>query len=351
MKCIFVGDVALGDHPKSVGFGFYSRYCEGIPPAKSKLQFPPSWEHDILFGNLEFSLGCENPRLVEAPNRSCRGIPSYVDFLATAGFNVLNLANNHIYQYGRGEFEKTVELLRAQGIGIVGVQGSAFDQRALEVKDNRVLVLGWSARPRQGFVEPPPYQEFNEERCYAEIAAASENGAIVVASIHWGEEFVEFPSPEERRIARCMIDAGASLVVGHHPHAVREVEEYRNGLIAYSLGNFICDMTWNEVTRKTACLYVEFDSHGLTNWDISIGRIEDDYFPSFSPSGVLAETRKRSEGLEHDKASYELMAQQALSRHQRLTFLHMLRNSWRYPASIWWHMLKIALRARLPFVR
>ena len=76
MRCIFVGDVALGDHPKSVGFGFYSRYRNGSPAAKAGALLPPGWEHDILFGNLEFSLGTENPAEVHPSRRNCRGIPA-----------------------------------------------------------------------------------------------------------------------------------------------------------------------------------------------------------------------------------------------------------------------------------
>ncbi len=60
----------------------------------------------------------------------------------------------------------------------------------------------------------------------------------LVVSLHWGFEYTEFPSPDQQRLARSLIDAGAHMVVGHHPHIVQGIEDYHAGLIAYSLGNF-----------------------------------------------------------------------------------------------------------------
>ena len=60
----------------------------------------------------------------------------------------------------------------------------------------------------------------------------------VVVSLHWGYEYVEYPSPRQQAFARKLVRAGAQMVIGHHPHVVQGVERYQGGLIAYSLGNF-----------------------------------------------------------------------------------------------------------------
>ena len=144
-----------------------------------------------------------------------------------------------------------------------------------------------------------------------------------------------------------MIDAGATLVVGHHPHAVREVEPYRDGLIAYSLGNFICDMTWNEVTRKTVALRVDIADRRIVNWELKVGRIADDYFPRFDEATFEAASVEPQRPGAGDQLTYHALARDALRRHQRLTVRHILRNGLKYPPAIWWHMLKVALAGRI----
>lgn len=347
IKCIFVGDIALGDHPKSVGFGFYSRYRDGIPPDKAHALFRRGCEHDILFGNLEFTLGAAELTAASHEELNCRGIAAYADFLEQAGFNAVNIANNHIYQHGIDPFDKTLRVLADKGIGIVGLARNGGSSNIVGTGDRSVCFLGWSARPRQGFSDQPPYREFDEASCYGEIAEAAKAHSIVCVSLHWGDEFIEIPSEDEKRIARRMIDAGAKVVVGHHPHVMREVEEYGNGLIAYSLGNFICDMIWNESTRKTGYLYVEFTDGAISKWEIMHGRIGDDYFPHFDgtvpdPSDTYKQLYSKLSG-----SSYDRLARNALRRHQVLTLLHMLRNCGRYRAGVWRSMLEGAIKSRL----
>jgi hypothetical protein len=351
VKCIFVGDIALGDHPKSVGFGFYSRYRDGIPSDKAHALFRKGYEHDILFGNLEFTLGTAELTAASHEELNCRGIAAFADFLQQAGFNAVNIANNHIYQHGAEPFDKTVKVLAGKGIGIVGLGRDGSSSSVIGTDDRSVCFLGWSARPRQGFSDQPPYREFDEASCYGEITDAAKTHSVVCASLHWGDEFIEIPSEDERRIARRMIDAGAKVVVGHHPHVMREVEEYSGGLIAYSLGNFICDMVWNESTRKTGYLYVEFTDGAISKWEIVHGRIGDDYLPDFNglvpdPSDTYRQLNSRL-----TCSSYDHLARQALRRHQVLTILHMIRNCGKYRSGVWRSMLMGAIKSRLITIR
>lgn len=244
-------------------------------------------------------------------------------------------------------FNKTVEVLASKGIGVVGLDWDVGHSNVIGSGNRSVCFLGWSARPRQGFSDQPPYRELDEANCYGDIGQAAKAHSVVCVSLHWGDEFIEIPSEEERRIARRMIDAGAKVVVGHHPHVMREVEAYNGGLIAYSLGNFICDMIWNEKTRKTGYLYVEFADGAISKWEIVHGRIGNDYFPSFDgtfpdPSDTYTQLYARLKD-----STYDCMARHALRRHQVLTLLHMLRNCGRYRAGVWRSMLKGAIKSRL----
>jgi hypothetical protein len=351
IKCIFVGDLAMGDHPKSIGFGFYSKYKNGIPKDRARSLFPEGYDHDLLFGNLEFTLGNDTLTDKSHDDLNCRGIARYAVFLQQAGFNVVNIANNHMFQHGIGEFEKTLKILKEKDIGVVGLRDDGCRSNVVKVGDRSVCLLGWSARPRQGFADSPPYREFDEKTCYDEIAEDRKKYSSVCVSMHWGEEFIEIPSDDEKRIARKMIDAGANVVIGHHPHVIREVEEYNGGLIAYSLGNFLCDMTWNEKTRKTGYLYVEFDGRAISRWEMVYGRIDDSYFPEFSiapndPSGTFRELYSRLED-----SSYEHLARRAQRHHQVQTVLHMLGNCLRYSSGVWRSMLSNAIKSRLPIKR
>jgi hypothetical protein len=326
-------------YPKSVGFGFYSRYKQGIPLSKAETLFPMGIETDVKFGNLEFNLGNKDLPTEDFKDINCRGISQYADFLEKAGFNVLNMANNHIFQHGREEFDKTLRLLSSKGISVAGLKNDQAQRNMVKVNDQSIAFLAWSARPRQGFDCEPPYKELDEDECYREIENAKSYAAMICVSLHWGEEFIELPSDGERRIARRMIDKGANIVVGHHPHVIREVEEYNGGLIAYSLGNFICDMTWNRLTANTGLLYVEFGDGRILDWQWFPGTIGKDFFPRYNNScdrasvdSSWATFQKLNNKLTH--STYDELAEKALNKHRRLTLFHMIRNILRYDPNI-----------------
>ena len=353
MRLTFVGDLALGDHPKAVGFGFRSRYANGIPARYQRRLLPPETTTDFFFGNLEFSLGLDHIESRELARMQCRGLSEYANFLAAAGISALNVANNHSTQAGQRAFQQTAELLRRAGIHVVGTPADFADEGTITVCGSRIALLGWSDRPRQYAPDTPAYNEFSE-LAYEQIAAARRRAEIVIASIHWGDEFILVPSDRERQIARSMVDAGATLVIGHHPHVVREVEQYRNAVIAYSLGNFVCDMTWNERTRFTAWLQVDIENAGISGWSLVPTVIEDDYFPAPPPLDQRQHERLRALERSRDaeaadvlRNGYEAAAEREGRRHAVRTGLMMLRNLRRYDRRIALEMFGGALSHRI----
>ena len=88
------------------------------------------------------------------------------------------------------------------------------------------------------------------------IARAAETVDFLVVSYHFGEEYAKEPSARQRFLAEAAIESGAKLVVGHHPHVTQPLEEYRGGLIKYSLGNFVFDQSFSEETMQGAALEV-----------------------------------------------------------------------------------------------
>ena len=91
------------------------------------------------------------------------------------------------------------------------------------------------------------------------VRQAKEANDILVVSFHFGDEYQQNPSKRQRTLARAAIDAGARIVVGHHPHVVQSVEEYDGGVIMYSLGNFIFDQNFSEDTMSGMMVKIEFE--------------------------------------------------------------------------------------------
>ncbi len=197
---------------------------------------------DIAFANLETPLS-DGARWSGAFRTST----SFAEGLAWAGFDVLSLANNHALDAEGEGLLDTIEALRRAGIGTIGA-GSTLDdaRRPFRVEKNglRVAFLGYAAFTNvgsAGFALPDrsgvaPLDPFLIEE---DIRRAGEDADYVVLSFHWGIENSRDIHPAARELARRMIDQGADIVLGHHPHVPRAIEVYEGGVIAYSLGNLV----------------------------------------------------------------------------------------------------------------
>ena len=182
---------------------------------------------------------------------------SALDGLLFAGVDVVSLANNHSFDWGGAALCDTRRRLLERGIGVVGA-GCSYDEANapyLQVFDDGTSVgfLGYTS-----FLYPegvatdthPGISEYSLENMRAAIAALREKVAVVVVSVHWGGEYQAMSNARQRDTGRAFIDAGADIVVGHHPHTIQEVEEYNGGWILYSLGNFIFDQYFSKETME-----------------------------------------------------------------------------------------------------
>ncbi|HEY3489461.1 MAG TPA: CapA family protein [Candidatus Deferrimicrobiaceae bacterium] len=207
-------------------------------------------DRDVVFGNLEGPLldnGVAN-KCDKAPNpKLCfafRTPTRYGRYLKDAGFNALNIANNHAFDFGREGIDNTVAVL--SGLGIQPVGGDHVAR--IDVGGKRVAILGFS------YSHSSPYSAsiLNIAAAEARIRKAVSENDLVLVSFHGGAEGkdalhltgeMEMFAGEKRgdveRFAHAAIDAGAAAVLGHGPHVPRAIEIYRGKLIAYSLGNFL----------------------------------------------------------------------------------------------------------------
>ncbi|MEO0115171.1 MAG: CapA family protein [candidate division WOR-3 bacterium] len=200
-------------------------------------------DSEITIGNLEGPL-CDSgkPKKDSTKYRFIFATPTrYVKNLVAVGFDVLNLANNHIGDFDTFGINTTKRVLDQVGIKYTGLKNSYAD---LIIKNKKVFVVGFS-----------PYRRTNNlldtHRAQKLIADLKRQGAIVIVTFHSGNEgvkhlhtkdsfeyFLDEPRGNVIKFAHSVIDSGADLVIGHGPHVPRALEIYKNKLIAYSLGNF-----------------------------------------------------------------------------------------------------------------
>ncbi len=258
IKFFAVGDLMLGDSPVCHGFGVNS----AIMKHGAQHPFRHIADHvasaDILFGNLEVVISAFDFARDPFASVQFRGQPESLEALAQCGFDVVSVCSNHTMQHGMAAFEEMIGLLGDRGIEAIGAEiPNKLDNYSLIEKSGwKVGFLGYNFRPQQYFVDPPAWKIPTREIVIEEVTAKRKDVDCLVLSLHWGDEFVDYPSPEQVRMAHDFVDAGADVIVGHHPHIVQGVEAYKGKVIAYSLGNFVFDM-WQDYLRRTFIFEVD----------------------------------------------------------------------------------------------
>jgi hypothetical protein len=195
---------------------------------------------DIVFGNLETTVTkCDAPRIEKAV--SLRTDPENLSFLNESKFSIVNLAHNHILDYGEDGAMETMEHLQKTGISHIGIGRDIQEctkEVGFKIKDKTIAFIGFYMEGISLSTTKICIADANEQLIRFRISELTKKYDFVIVSLHWGTENVFYPSPEQQSLARACIDEGASVIIGHHPHRLQGIEKYRNGIIFYSLGNF-----------------------------------------------------------------------------------------------------------------
>lgn len=205
--------------------------------------------YDLIFANLETTISTRGaPYPKQDPHVVFRSHPDTLDVLKALGINVVSLANNHMLDYGVDALADTIAHLDAAGIKHVGAgcnYKEANQPLLLEFNGQKVAMLAYvfiySSSTRMAAARYPGVSDHRINRILPQIKKLKKDGYKVIISVHWGMEYSFYPLPYLSKQARSMIDAGASLVLGHGPHYPQGIENYRNSNIVYSMGNFIFD--------------------------------------------------------------------------------------------------------------
>lgn len=337
LRVVAVGDLMLGDSAIATGYGFRSRYqgSRRIRVTQQLKQILP--EADLTFGNLECVLSTPGWSSRHWRAAQMRSDEIWARDLRESGLNVMSVANNHAMQHGTKLFERTAEVLEANGIAVTGLAGSdgwRCRPCSLTVRQHRVGILAYCLRPRQ-YPGGALYAEATPDEIREDVARLKEESDFVIVSLHWGEEFVDTPSEREVELARSLISAGTSLLIGHHPHVPRPVEVVAGGVIAYSLGNIVSDMVWMEELRRGIVLEAEVRRTGCAA-RVRHTRIGDDYLPVVtSVHDVPVESESVCvEGLQSDE--YSRRVARELNRQRIASYRYAARNlhRFRFPTQI-----------------
>lgn len=230
---------------------------------------------DIFFFNLEAPI---TARSSPVPDRvgAMKMEPGVISQIVDSGVHIVSLAHNHTLDYGVEGLLETLEVLRQHGIPYVGAgvnATEAYGPRLLEVQETRVGFLAlttnfpfdwYKATDRQGGIAGvsvqtfycPDWQTGKEQpgwppiivtktvvedltRVCTEVRKLKHTAEVVLVSCHWGVPGSTEVHGYQREIGHALVEAGADVVIGHHPHVIQGIERYRGGLICYSLANLV----------------------------------------------------------------------------------------------------------------
>ncbi len=238
---------------------------------------------DIVMVNLEAPFARNGKRRRKIP--SFRTDPDSFALLKRCRMNVASLANNHIFDCGIAGFEQTVALLDAHNVLRCGAGLTLNEAVTPAICERKGIRVGFLA-----FRETWPTADYPREDLAAGFTAPLRYDVIrksilelkprvdwIFLSLHFGWEYQDAPAPFDVRFCRRLIDAGADVVLGHHPHHVQGLECYKGKLIAYSLGNFLWDQGLTGRTAEGILLEIAVSKNRFGSARIIPYRLNSEY--------------------------------------------------------------------------
>jgi poly-gamma-glutamate capsule biosynthesis protein CapA/YwtB (metallophosphatase superfamily) len=260
IKLITVGDIYLG--------GRMQEYVIKDPSYPFAATLSVLKDADLLLGNLEVPLSLRGKVWLDK-TYTLQSDPRGVHALNTGNFHVVTLANNHIMDFGPDALYQTISVLKEHGILHAGAGANLSEARKpamAKTGDLTFAILAYNNTFPLEFnagLKKPGTAYGKLPLIVDDIKKAKEDGAdFVVVTFHWSAELLEYPKDYQRQFAHKCIDAGALLVIGHHPHVLQGLEVYREGLIAYSLGNFAFG-TFSSRVKDSIILQLLIDEEGI----------------------------------------------------------------------------------------
>jgi len=270
-----------------------------------------------------------------------RGRPEAARYLADWGITVAHVANNHILEQGVEAAVDTVRQLEQAGIRTVGsgkdgVFRPGVQTAGVTLNNQTVSILGMCFLKEK-------YAYYGGAELNGLLDATSSlarQGKTVIVSLHWGNELIDRPNTQQRQIAQQLVRAGASLIVGHHPHVVQGIEKVNGRLVAYSLGNFIFDSFLSR-TKWSVILSITMSGKEIIQWDYIPIENDKKHRPKF------AQGKQEIELKEEIQRRCDLL-QSKIPREQ---YEKQYESEFRFLDSMARHKLWLELAKRMPTLR
>lgn len=182
-------------------------------------------------------------------------------------FNFFNLAANHLLDQGSRGLEETYQNLDSLDLDYSGCPDSQISDCSttiVNMDDKKIGLAGFSL----------VYNPIDIEKATTTISDLKNQTDLVIVNIHWGVEYTHYFNTNQQNIAHALVDAGADMIIGHHPHVVQGMETYKNKPIFYSLGNFIFDQYFSSDTQEGLAVGVVVEGD---NYDTSLFPIKSEY--------------------------------------------------------------------------
>jgi poly-gamma-glutamate synthesis protein (capsule biosynthesis protein) len=297
---------AVGDVSAS---GRVAQHLSGTECGSAGGAFRDIRASDLAFANFECVVDGGGPaRPFSIPETS-------VAELRNAGFNVVNLANNHVLDRGPAGVDETLQAVEATGMTAIGIAKGGREVPSPVRTDRNGLRIGWLAAARTLIAQSPPGHRVLElDAAVLDIAVRRARAEldVLIVSLHAGYMMVEYPAPGLRDLARGLAAAGADLILMHHPHVLQGVEVTAEGrVICYSLGNFLFDWREGEISvpivedlqRQGGIFAFELDRKGVASAAFRPTLLDDEcqaVLPSPSLATEICERVARLSGELHD---------------------------------------------------
>jgi poly-gamma-glutamate capsule biosynthesis protein CapA/YwtB (metallophosphatase superfamily) len=270
LRLASVGDINLGDAPGAAIAAEGPRYPWDSAGAILR-------RADVAFGNLECAVSARGAPFAKKYN--FRGSAAALAGLRRhSGLDVLNLANNHVGDFGRAAMLDTVRGVRRQGMTAVGAGSDlrgALTPQVIERLGVRIAFVGFSNILPAEFAateDRPGVAWATSESVTRAVREARRRADVVVATFHWGIEKAPFETADQQELAHVAATAGAQLVIGAHPHVLQPVRRAGAAIVAYSLGNFVFG-AHSSGTASTGILETDLTAEGVSAARWRPGRI------------------------------------------------------------------------------
>lgn len=298
--------------------GFYGKYSfdnndiyEYFKDASECLK-----EFDYVIGNLETPL-LDYGKAKGSKSAYIKADSKNVELLKYLNISIVNISNNHIFDYGLEGYNSTKEILKKNNIEYFGIENKGH---YIYEDDSKIALSGYTCYSTNGLGYYSPNTKvgvnvldaFNVEK---NLINNHKNGYLNIASFHCGEEHVNYPNYDHVEMARKFASKVPYVFYGHHPHVIQGIEKIKDSLIAYSLGNFCFDDVYtsksaeplikqSENNKRSFILSLEIENNRVINYETISLNASDEKLEVSSKDSILKDISIYSSALNKDKKDY-----------------------------------------------